>query len=68
MRHNACPYDISRYLDKNLSKQAKAAKDKATKERGEDRKYEWIAHVQDHFTKFHIFWAQETKTKFDKKK
>jgi len=44
-----------------LSKQAKAAKDKATKERGEDRKYEWIAHVQDHFTKFHIFWAQETK-------
>ena len=26
------------------------------------RYYEWLAHVMCHFSKFHILWAQETKT------
>lgn len=26
------------------------------------RKYCWIAHVECHFTKFHVIWAQEHKT------
>jgi hypothetical protein len=25
-------------------------------------KYEWIAHVMDHFSKFHVIWAQQHKT------
>ena len=27
-----------------------------------DDEYQWVCHVVDHFTKFHIIWAQETKT------
>ena len=57
MRHNPCPFDSFRYLDKNMSKAAKQAKNRAARDRGEQtRQYEWIAHVQDHFTKFHVFW------------
>jgi len=62
MRHNRQVLDDRRYIDKNLSKKDKEAKAKATKEKKETRYYEWIAHVMDHFTKFHILWAQETKT------
>ena len=25
------------------------------------KKYQWICHVEDHFTKFHIIWALEHK-------
>ena len=56
MRHNPCLIDSRRYLDKNLSKETKESKIR------EDRYYEWISHVMDHYSKFHIYWAQETKT------
>ncbi len=54
MRHNPSKFCSNQYLLKkiNSSKQTEIL----------DRKYVWIAHVEDHFTKLHIIWAQETKT------
>lgn len=62
MRHNRQEFDSRRYIDKNLSQEAKAKKLKEVKEKREQRYYEWVAHVMCHYTKFHFLWAQETKT------
>ena len=62
MRHNKIILDIRQYVDKHLSKKDKEAKLKEIKEKKEERHYEWMAHVVDHFSKYHVIWAQETKT------
>ena len=52
MRHNPSWFCSNQYLLKKTGKNTEEL----------DRKYIWIAHVEDHFTKLHIIWAQETKT------
>ena len=42
--------------------QLKSKKNNGTLNSNNDRKYVWLAHVIDHFSKLHIIWAQETKT------
>jgi len=27
-----------------------------------DKRYSWIAHLEDHYSKYHIIWPQEQKT------
>jgi hypothetical protein len=62
MRHNKTILDSRQYVDKHLSKKDKEAKLKEIKEKKEERLYEWMAQVVDHFSKYHVIWAQETKT------
>ncbi len=62
MRHNKIYLDSRQYVDKHLRKKDKEAKRKEITEKKEERHYEWMAHVVDHFSKYHVIWAQETKT------
>jgi hypothetical protein len=56
MRHNPSKFDVNQYIDKTNRK--KNNNNSNTNEHS----YYWIAHVEDHFTKLHILWPQETKT------
>ena len=62
MPHNKQELDSRRYVEKNVSKKAKEDRRLEDEINGRLRYWEWIAHVMDHLSKFHIIWAQETKT------
>jgi len=57
MRHNKIYLDSRQYVDKHLRKKDKEAKRKEITEKKEERHYEWMAHVVDHFSKYHVLWA-----------